>query len=60
MNKIDEGLVKVIRKQFDKGGQWWSDPENLALAIQSYLKKEGWAKLPGKYVVKKGCLVKID
>ena len=50
---VDEGLVKILKGRARHA-------ESLALAIQKYLKSEGYVKLPGKYVVKKGCLVKID
>ncbi len=74
MKKIDEGLKRWIKREFwDEIFSWgdFGEPketrenaeaelENLTLSLQSHLKKEGYAKLPGKYVVKKGCLVKID
>ncbi len=53
--KIDE-LEKTIKEAIQQFG---TSPA-LYIHLASHLKKEGYAKLPGKYVVKKGCLVRLD
>lgn len=56
---VDEGLVEVIMETVGFGMSK-KDAEGFAHNIQSYLKKEGWVKLPGKYLIKGGCLVRLE